>query len=569
MSGFADLGLLPALVRAADALGVTHPTPVQADGIPVVLAGRDLQATAATGSGKTAAYVLPLLQAVADRPRPAPRRAQVLVLVPTRELAVQVGDTVRVVAGGLPGPVKVSVLHGGVSINPQMMALRGGTDVVVATPGRLLDVVGQNALDLAGVQHLVLDEADRLLDAGFADELARVRALLPPRPQTLLFSATFPGAVQALAGTLLHDPAQLALADEPSERPAIAQRAIEVDTARRTPLLRHLLAQEDWSRVLVFVATRYACDHVADKLRQAGVAAAPFHGDASQGARTRTLADFKAGRLRVLVATDLGARGIDIARLPVVVNHDLPRAAEDHVHRIGRTARAGEAGLAVSFVTPASEAHFRLIEKRQGLRVPRERVAGFEPIEVVAPPPAGGGVKGVRPSRKDKLRAAAGSGSGSGSDSGSGPASAASSAPTAATAGGGRAPGRPGGKKRPGCGGPGGGCGSGLRSGPGARCTAGAARGEGGRRSRARPPWTQEKPGLSRAGRGGASGRQPMCRPPLTEKSAPVAKPDSSDATQATMDAMSSGVPRRLTGMPATILSSTSWRMDLTMSVAM
>ncbi|WP_431264995.1 DEAD/DEAH box helicase [Roseateles chitinivorans] len=404
---FAALGLSPRLVRAADELGFEIPTPIQAAAMPPIIEGRDLLGSAATGSGKTAAFVFPMLHRIDARVRPALRRTQALVLVPTRELAAQVGETVIQAGRFLDEPLKVSVLYGGVSINPQMMALRGGADVVVATPGRLLDIIEKNALRLSDVECLVLDEADRLLDAGFADELSRVLALLPKRRQNLLFSATFPAAVQALADQLLHDPVRIEVTGEPATEGQIEEHAVEVDAAKRTPLLRHMIEQGQWTRVLVFVATRYACDHVADKLRRNGLEAAAFHGDASQGARTRTLADFKAGRIRVLVATDLGARGIDIARLPVVVNYDLPRAADDYTHRIGRTARAGASGLAVSFISAATESHFRLIEKRQGRRVERERIAGFEPTEVATPEAATGGVKGRRPSKKDKLRAAA------------------------------------------------------------------------------------------------------------------------------------------------------------------
>lgn len=407
MDSFAALGLSPRLVRAADELGFEVPTPIQAAAVPPIIDGRDLLGSAATGSGKTAAFVFPMLHRIDARVRPALRRTQALVLVPTRELAAQVGETVIQVGRFLDEPLKVSVLYGGVSINPQMMALRGGAEVVVATPGRLLDLVEKNALKLSEVECLVLDEADRLLDAGFADELARVLALLPKRRQNLLFSATFPAAVQALADQLLSDPVRIEVSGEPATEGQIEEHAVEVDAAKRTPLLRHMIEQGGWSRVLVFVATRYACDHVADKLRRNGLEAAAFHGDASQGARTRTLADFKAGRIRVLVATDLGARGIDIARLPVVVNYDLPRAADDYTHRIGRTARAGASGLAVSFISAATEAHFRLIEKRQGRRVERERIAGFEPTEIASPEVAAGGIKGRRPSKKDKLRAAA------------------------------------------------------------------------------------------------------------------------------------------------------------------
>lgn len=408
-SPFAALGLAPALVRAVVERGYAEPTPIQAAAIPVALQGRDVIGSAHTGSGKTAAFGLALLHHLGLTVRPAWRRIHVLVLVPTRELAAQVGETIRALSRHLADPVKVAVVFGGVSVNPQMIGLRGGADVVVATPGRLLDLVGRNAIRLHDVSLLVLDEADRLLDEGFADELARLTALLPPRRQGLFFSATFPPAVQALAGALLRDPVRVEVPATPTAGgPAITQQALEVDAAQRTPLLRWLIEQHQWERVLVFVATRYASEHVADKLCRAGLAAAAFHGDLSQGARTRVLADLRSGALRVVLATDMAARGLHIAGLPVVVNYDLPRSAVDYTHRIGRTARAGATGLAVSFVSPATEAHFRLIEKRQGLRVPRERVAGFEPREAAVPAsPAEGGVKGRRKSKKDKLREAA------------------------------------------------------------------------------------------------------------------------------------------------------------------
>ena len=428
MEAFTSLGLCEALAHAASAQGFTAPTPIQAAAIPPALAGRDLLSTAQTGSGKTLAFVLPLLQQCEDRflaapPRglkPAtPRRTRVLIMVPTRELALQIGEHIHTFSAGLQTPLRWARLFGGVSINPQMMGLRGGADIVVATPGRLLDLVDRNALRLDSVATLVLDEADRLLDAGFVEEVDRVLALLPERRQNLFFSATFPPSAQASAQRLLHEPACIEVSpDEPRSAPDIVQRAIEVDAPRRTPLLRHLLETEGWRQVLVFVATRYACDHVADKLQRAGIAAAAFHADASQGARRQVLAAFKAGELRVLVATDLAARGIDIAGLPAVVNHDLPRSANDHIHRIGRTARAGASGVAVSFVSPETEAHFRLIEKRQGQRVPRERIEGFAPSVAAQQPEspaptateaaAGhGGIKGRRKSKKDKLREAA------------------------------------------------------------------------------------------------------------------------------------------------------------------
>jgi superfamily II DNA/RNA helicase len=411
---FASLGLADELVRAAAGLGISTPTPVQAEAVPAVLRGADLLASAQTGSGKTAAFALPLLQWLQKGQAHTPRRVRALVLVPTRELAAQVGEVLRSLAQHLPVRTKIAVVFGGVSINPQMMSLRGGADVVVATPGRLLDLVDHNALHLGSVNLLVLDEADRLLDLGFAEELQRVLALLPARRQNLFFSATFPPAVENLANTLLQDPVRVTVADTQANEPDILQRVIAVDEKRRTELLRHLIKAHSWTQVLVFVATQYAAEHVAWKLYRNGVYAAPFHGGLSQGARKQALQEFKNEQWDVLVTTDLAARGIDIPQLAVVINYDLPRSAVDYVHRIGRTGRAGASGLAVSFVTADTEAHFRLIEKRQGLSLPREQIEGFEPTEVktVAPAVAGeapgtGGIKGKRPSKKDKLRAAA------------------------------------------------------------------------------------------------------------------------------------------------------------------
>ncbi len=420
---FQSLGLGPAFVRAAQHRGYAGPTAIQAAAIPPALEGRDVLGSAKTGSGKTQAFGWPVLQRLSEAgvsPAGETRSVRALILAPTRELAAQIGESLREDAQHLAVSLKIVVAFGGVSINPQMMRLRGGADIVVATPGRLLDLASQNAVVLADVETLVLDEADHLLDLGFADELKRILALLPPRRQTLLFSATFPRAVRALAETLLHEPFNIDVPGVASDSAAgvaatgagIVQRAIAVDTPARTQLLLKLIRDHGWTRVLVFVATQYASEHVASKLHVGGLKAEAFHGDLSQGRRTQLLEDFKASRLQVLVATDLAARGIDILQLPVVVNYDLPRSADDHVHRIGRTGRAGEPGLAVSFVTPASEAHFRLIENRQEQRVPREKIPGFEPKELAPPkgaaesPGGKGGVKGKRPSKKDKLRAA-------------------------------------------------------------------------------------------------------------------------------------------------------------------
>lgn len=400
---FSSLGLSASLLRAVDRY--TAPTPVQTAAIPAVLGGGDVLVTAETGSGKTTAYVLPLLERWLSGSRDRPRPVSALILVPTRELAAQVREVVQQCSTHLPDRIKVVSAVGGVSINPQMMVLRGGADVIVATPGRLLDLVEKNAVRLSSVKTLVLDEADRMLDAGFAEELERILTLLPKQRQNLLFSATFPTTVEALAAKILHEPTRIEVEPVPRESPTINQRAIRVDKAKRTPLLRHLITTEGWKRVLVFVATQYTADHVADKLRRNGIGALAFHGDLSQGARNDVLLDFKNSLIQVLVATDLAARGLDIVKLPVVLNYDLPRSADDYTHRIGRTGRAGKSGTAVSFLTAESVAHFSLIEKRLGLSVPREEIAGFEPVEaLVAAAPATGGIKGRRKSKKDKLR---------------------------------------------------------------------------------------------------------------------------------------------------------------------
>jgi ATP-dependent RNA helicase RhlE len=405
---FSSLGLSDSLVRAASQYAM--PTPVQAAAIPVVLAGGDVLATAQTGSGKTTAFVLPLLQRWLEAEKEQRRPLHTLILVPTRELAAQVRDVVQQFSLHLPERLKVVSAVGGVSINPQMMALRGGADFIVATPGRLLDLIDCNAVKLGAVSALVLDEADRMLDLGFASEVKRILALLPPRRQNLLFSATFPQAVEKIALDLLHEPTRIAIDPEPAgeEPPAIEQRGIRVDTDKRTPLLRQLISTHRWKRVLVFVARQYTADHVAEKLRRNGIRSMAFHGELSQGARTQILSDFKTASVQVLVATDLAARGLDILHLSAVVNYELPRSATDYTHRIGRTGRAGEAGVAISFVTAAANAHFCLIEKRNGLTIPREEIPGFEPTEAAPEPtPGTGGIKGQRKSKKDKLREAA------------------------------------------------------------------------------------------------------------------------------------------------------------------
>ena len=409
---FAALGVCPPLIAALNHAGLTAPTPVQEQVLPAVLAGRDVQVQAPTGSGKTLAYVLPLLQQLIGDGQRGSRTVRQLVLVPTRELAEQVAGVFTEYGRGLPRAPKVVVAIGGVSINPQMLALRGGADVLVATPGRLLDLLDHNALLLDGVHALVLDEADRLLDLGFGEQMQQLLRLLPRSRQTLLFSATFPEDTSALARASLREPLQVQL-DAPGQAPAIVQRVICVDEHRRNPLLQHLAREEGWEQVLVFVASQRSSENLAQKLAKAGFQAEALHGDLGQGRRSRVLQGFAEGRVKWLVATDVAARGIDIAGLPLVINYDLPRSTDDYLHRIGRSGRAGAQGMAISLLTETNQAHLRLIEKRHRLQLPREVVAGFEP-QATAPTAAGmpaaaadnGGIKGKRPSKKDRLRAA-------------------------------------------------------------------------------------------------------------------------------------------------------------------
>lgn len=411
---FSTLGLSSTLLNAVQTRGYRQPTSIQSDVIPSLLAGRDVLATAQTGSGKTAAYCLPLLEQYLQQKKQTQRIVHTLILVPTRELAVQVGETLRTLSQAFPQSPKLAVLFGGISINPQMLHLRGGADIVIATPGRLLDLVSKNSLKLDEVRCLILDEADRMLALGFADELQQVLKLLPAQRQNCFLSATFAPNVVTLTEAILRDPHRINIPSTDENQPAIQQRAIIVDAKQRTQLLRHLFQNEKWSRVLVFVATKYAADLISTKLRRAHISAEAFHGEQTQGKRSQVIADFKASRVKIVVATDVAARGLDISQLPVVVNFDLPRSSDDYLHRIGRTGRAGEAGMALSFICAdaANEAHFRLIEQRHGFRIAREQIDGFIPnadsladAAAVAPLDPNGGIKGKRPSKKDKLRA--------------------------------------------------------------------------------------------------------------------------------------------------------------------
>jgi len=411
---FKEMGLSPELLTALKPKTYPSPTPVQTEFIPLALKGDDIWVTAPTGSGKTLAYALPLIEqtikSLADPKRqqvPGPKLIQSLVLVPTRELAVQVSQTIMSLSAHLHKLCKVTVVFGGVSINPQMMGLRGGTDILIATPGRLLDLMAQNALKLQHVKTLVLDEADKLLELGFQDELQEILNALPAQRQNLFLSATRPKGIEILARSLLNNPHEIQIVGATQQPAVIVQRAIYTDPSKRTQLLKHLIKTENLKQILVFVATQHGSDMVAAKLRVAGIAAEPFHGQLSQGKRQQVLADFKLHRVKVVLATDLAARGLDIEKLPTVVNFDLPRSAVDYTHRIGRTGRAGEPGLAISFVCPDSLQHWGLIEKRHAVKLEKESILGFEASESVPDQaPGNGGIKGKRPNKKDKLRAA-------------------------------------------------------------------------------------------------------------------------------------------------------------------
>ncbi len=375
---FEQLGLIPELLKRLTLLEYVKPTLVQAKAIPAVLAGKNLLAGAITGSGKTAAFALPMLHKLAKSKATISKGNQVggLVLVPTRELAVQVADSFKNYGQLIKPRLKVEAVFGGVSVNTQMLAMRGGADILVATPGRLLDLISSNAIKLDNVKTLVLDEADRMLSLGFTEELNQVLALLPKHKQTLLFSATFPEEVKTLTDSLL--PSAVEIQVQAQEQSTLKQQVYTVNRNRKTALLAHLIKENDWQQVLVFASAKNTCNRLEQKLAKAGVAAQIFHSDKSQGARTKVLEAFKSGETHVLIATDIAARGIDIDKLPVVINYELPRSPADYMHRIGRSGRAGESGLALSLISHDEYHHFNTIEKKNKIRLVREQVEGFE-----------------------------------------------------------------------------------------------------------------------------------------------------------------------------------------------
>ncbi|AMK75352.1 MULTISPECIES: DEAD/DEAH box helicase [Methylomonas] len=374
---FSNLGLSEALIKAIADSGYTTPTPIQSKAIPAVLTGRDLLAAAQTGTGKTAGFTLPILHRLAQTDHGRNRPVRALILTPTRELAAQVAESVAKYGAHQQPRLKSEVVFGGVKINPQMMRLRGGVDILTATPGRLLDLVSQNAVKLDKVEMLVLDEADRMLDMGFIKDIRKILAMLPKKRQNLLFSATFSADIRKLTGDLLVNPVKIEVAVENAAADTIDQRVYTVSKTAKTALLTHLVKTKDWQQVLVFTSTKHGANKLTEKLNIANIKAAAIHGNKSQGARTSALAGFKAGDIRVLVATDVAARGIDIAQLPHVVNFELPRSSADYVHRIGRTGRAGQNGQAVSLVSQDEYQALRLVEKLIGLQIPREQVDGF------------------------------------------------------------------------------------------------------------------------------------------------------------------------------------------------
>ncbi|MCU1722154.1 DEAD/DEAH box helicase [Pseudomonas sp. 5P_5.1_Bac1] len=406
---FAKLGLIEPLLRALEGLNYTTPTPVQAEAIPAVLAGRDLMAAAQTGTGKTAGFALPLLQRLTmEGAQVASNSVRALVLVPTRELAEQVHANISEYAEHLP--LRTYAVYGGVSINPQMMKLRKGIDLLVATPGRLLDLFRQNAVKFNQLQALVLDEADRMLDLGFAEELRSIYAALPAKRQTLLFSATFSDEIRLMAGQMLNDPLSIEVSPRNVTASTVKQWIVPVDKKRKTELFCHLLRKQRWSQVLVFAKTRNGVDQLVERLVGLGINADGIHGDRPQATRQRALDSFKARETQILVATDVAARGLDIDDLPLVVNFDLPIVAEDYIHRIGRTGRKGNTGEALSLVCADEVQLLSAIETLTRKTLPRHMEPDFEPDHRVPETDASGQIlKKPKKPKKPKQSGAKGS----------------------------------------------------------------------------------------------------------------------------------------------------------------
>ncbi|MBA55898.1 MAG: ATP-dependent RNA helicase [Pseudomonadales bacterium] len=382
---FTLLGLSPSILKAVAEEGYTVPSPIQAQAIPAVLEGRDVMAAAQTGTGKTAGFTLPILQRLSQGDAAKPNQARVLVLTPTRELAAQVGDSVATYGKYLP--LRSTVVFGGVKINPQMKKLRGGVDVLVATPGRLLDLYQQNAIRFDQLEVLVLDEADRMLDMGFIHDIRKILNLLPRKRQNLMFSATFSDDIRQLAKSIVHNPVEISVSPANTTANTVEQWIYPTDKKKKARLLLELIREHQWQQVLVFTKTKRGANQLTAYLETQGVTALAIHGNKSQGARTKALANFKDGSIRVLVATDIAARGLDIDRLPQVVNYELPNVPEDYVHRIGRTGRAGAVGHAISLVCADEADQLFAIERLINRHLERNQVAGFAPVHEIGDSP--------------------------------------------------------------------------------------------------------------------------------------------------------------------------------------
>lgn len=379
--GFTLLGLSAPILKAVKEKGYQTPSPIQQQAIPAILKGKDLMAAAQTGTGKTAGFTLPILQRLSSGPRVKGNHIRALILTPTRELAAQVEENVALYSRHLP--LSSAVVFGGVKINPQMLRLRKGADILVATPGRLMDLYNQNAVKFDQVEVLVLDEADRMLDMGFIRDIRKILGLLPAKRQNLLFSATFSAEIRELAKGLVNNPVEISVNPENSTARTVEQSIYTADVKKKAPMLVKLVKEGDWRQVLVFTKTKHGANRLAAFLNDQGLTAAAIHGNKSQGARTKALADFKSGEIRILVATDIAARGIDIPQLPQVVNYELPKVAEDYVHRIGRTGRAGEVGKAISLVSAIEAPELFAIERLIQQLLPRLELDGYKPTNTV------------------------------------------------------------------------------------------------------------------------------------------------------------------------------------------
>ncbi|MBC3766546.1 DEAD/DEAH box helicase [Neptunicella marina] len=399
---FESLGLSAPILRAVKQQGYDTPSPIQQQAIPAVLAGRDLMAAAQTGTGKTAGFTLPVLHLLAEGHKARANQVRCLILTPTRELAAQVAENVTNY-GQFTG-LNSEVVFGGVKINPQMMRLRRGADILVATPGRLLDLYQQNAVRFDHLEVLVLDEADRMLDMGFFRDIKKILQILPAKRQNLLFSATFSNEIRDLAKGLLNNPLEVSVAPANSTAESVEQWVYPVDKSQKSPLLTHLITDGNWQQVLVFTRTKHGANRLVKQLLAKGISAAAIHGNKSQGARTKALADFKQNDVRILVATDIAARGLDIDKLPYVINYDLPHVSEDYVHRIGRTGRAGACGQALSLVTADDFDNLKGIENLIGKLIERKQVRGFEPQQVLPASKLSDKVKKPKKPKKPKQK---------------------------------------------------------------------------------------------------------------------------------------------------------------------